>query len=237
MRRSDKVNIEILAEDKSGAVVVKRMVEAICRRELEGEMPTVEVRPHRGCGKLPGDWSAKPGKFASGLLDLLPAKCRAYENIYKDGDLILAVVMDSDNHDPAELRALLYSVTSEYAPDIRCVIGLCTEEIEAWLLGDRQALLKAYPDANVDVIDSYEQDSICGTWELLCKAVCPDTYRSLIDVGYPAIGNYKARWAENISLFMSPENNRSPSFSLFANALTAAVKNPAPVRSIHRRTF
>lgn len=231
------MNIEILAEDKSGAVVVKRMVEAICHKELDGNIPQVEVRPHRGCGKLPDDMQAKPGKFASGLLDLLPAKCRAYENIYKDGDLILAVVMDSDNHDPAELRAELYAVTGEFAPDIRCVIGLCTEEVEAWLLGDRKALLEAYPEADISVIDSYEQDSVCGTWEVLCRAVCPDTYRSVIEVGYPAIGNYKAKWADNISNFMSPDNNRSPSFKLFANALTAAIKNPAPVKSIHRRSF
>ena len=231
------MNIEILAEDKSGAVVVKRMVEAICRKEIEGSQPQVEVRPHRGCGKLPSDMKAKPGKFASGLLDLLPAKCRAYESIYKDGDLILAVVMDSDNHDPAQLRSELYAVTNEYAPDIRCVIGLCTEEVEAWLLGDRKALLEAYPEADMKVIDSYEQDSVCGTWEVLCRAVCPDTYKSVIEVGYPAIGNYKAKWADNISCYMSPDNNRSPSFKLFANALTAAIKNPAPVKSIHRRSF
>lgn len=231
------MNIEILAEDKSGAVVVKRMVEAICRKELGEDIPQVEVRPHRGCGKLPDDMKAKPGKFASGLLDLLPAKCRAYENIYGNGDLILAVVMDSDNNDPAQLRAELYAVTSQFAPDIRCVIGLCTEEVEAWLLGDRKALLEAYPEADVDLIDSYQQDSVCGTWELLCKAVCPDTYKSIIEVGYPAIGNYKAKWADNISSHMSPDNNRSPSFLLFANALTAAIKNPAPVKSIHRRSF
>ena len=231
------MNIEILAEDKSGAVVVKRMVEAICRRELKDDLPEVEVRPHRGCGKLPDDLQGKPGKFASGLLDLLPAKCRAYENVYKDGDLILAVVMDSDNHDPAQLRSELYAVTSEYAPDIRCVIGLCTEEVEAWLLGDRKALLEAFPEADTAVIDSYEQDSVCGTWEVLCRAVCPDTYKNIIEVGYPAIGNYKARWAESISNFMSPDNNKSPSFLLFANALTAALRNPAPVKSIHRRTF
>ena len=231
------MNIEILAEDKSGAVVVKRMVEAICRKELQGNIPNIEVRPHRGCGRLPDDWKAKPGKFASGLLDLLPAKCRAYENVYKDKDLILAVVMDSDDHDPADMRAELYAVTSQYAPDIRCVIGLCTEEVEAWLLGDPKAILEAYPEADTDVIDSYEQDSVCGTWEVLCRAVCPDTYKSIIDVGYPAIGNYKARWADSISSYMSPDTNRSPSFLLFSNALTAAIKNPAPVKSIHRRSF
>ena len=102
---------------------------------------------------------------------------------------------------------------------------------------DRKALLEAYPEADTALIDAYQQDSVCGTWELLCKIVCPDTYRSIIEIGYPAIGNYKAKWADNISSHMSPDRNKSPSFLLFANALTAAIKNPAPVKSIHRRSF
>ena len=132
------MNIEILTEDKSGAVVVKRMVEAICRKELGDDIPEVEVRPHRGCGKLPDDMQAKPGKFASGLLDLLPAKCRAYENIYGNGDLILAVVMDSDNNDPALLRAELYAVTNQFAPDIRCPFYTFLLSSPRWLQGIRK---------------------------------------------------------------------------------------------------
>ena len=41
------------------------------------------------------------------------------------------------------------------------------EESEAWLLGDREALIAAYPDINLEILDTYVQDSQCGTWELL----------------------------------------------------------------------
>ena len=73
--------IEILSEDKSGAVVVERSVERIC--DAEGTRAQINVRPHRGCGSLPKDQNAKPPKFASSLLDLLPAKLRAYNSVYK----------------------------------------------------------------------------------------------------------------------------------------------------------
>ena len=82
MRRRDlKMRIEILTEDKSGAVVVERSVERIC--EAQGAKAQVNVRPHRGCGSLPKDGNEKPAKFASSLLDLLPAKLRAYNNVYR----------------------------------------------------------------------------------------------------------------------------------------------------------
>ena len=224
--------IEILCEDKSGAVVVRRAAERITR-EL-GIPSDINVRPHRGCGSFPKDMAAKPPKFASSLLDLLPAKLRAYNKVYKGTPVILVIVLDSDNNDPSSLRSSIYACAREYAPDIRSVVGLCTEEVEAWLLGDRQAILQAYPDARSSVLDSYEQDSICGTWEVLCRAVSPDSGR-IIEIGYPAIGHYKTIWADRISRYMDPERNISPSFKTFKYALETALKNPAPI--LRKRSF
>lgn len=224
--RKIDMTIEILAEDKSGSVVVHREVEKICARA--GMETAIYVRPHRGCGSFPKDPDAKPAKFANSLLDLLPAECRAYNSVYGGKDVILIVVMDSDDKDPQELRSALYEVARTYAPDVRSVVGLCTEEIEAWMLGDRKALLKAYPEADVSVLDSYEQDSVCGTWEVLCRAISED-YDELIDIGYPAIGHYKAQWADRISRFLEPENNVSPSFTTFKYALETALRDPRPI--------
>ena len=218
--------IEILSEDKSGAVVVERSVERIC--DAEGTRAQINVRPHRGCGSLPKDQNAKPPKFASSLLDLLPAKLRAYNNVYKGKDLILIIALDTDNNDPEPMRKEIYEAARTYAPDIRSVVGLSTEEIEAWMLGDRAAVIEAYPDCDKKVLDSYEQDSVCGTWEVLCRAISDD-YDELIDIGYPAIGHYKAQWASKISRFLEPENNVSPSFTTFKYALETALKNPKPL--------
>ena len=48
--------IEILSEDKSGAVVVERLVKRII--DNEGVDAEVNVHPHRGCGCLPKDMTA-----------------------------------------------------------------------------------------------------------------------------------------------------------------------------------
>ena len=224
--------IEILSEDKSGAVVVERLAERIVANE--GMDVEVNVHPHRGCGSFPKDMTAKPPKFANSLLDLLPSELRAYNKVYGGKDLILIIAMDSDDKDPQALRQEIYAVAAKFAPDIRSVVGISTEEIEAWVLGDRAAILEAYPECKKDVLDSYVQDSVCGTWEILCRAISDDA-EELIDIGYPAIGHYKALWTENISKYMLPQKNVSPSFNTFKMALITALKNPVPI--YRRREF
>ena len=224
--------IEILSEDKSGAVVVERLAERIVANE--GLDVQVNVHPHRGCGSLPKDLTAKPPKFANSLLDLLPSELRAYNKIYAGKDLILIIALDSDDKDPQTLRQEIYTVASKFAPDIRSIVGISTEEIEAWILGDKQAIYDAYPDCNKEILDSYEQDSVCGTWEVLCRAIS-DNAEELIEIGYPAICHYKALWAETISKYMLPQKNVSPSFNTFKMALITALKNPVPI--YRRREF
>ena len=215
------MHIEILTEDKSGSVVVERLVSRLIEEEKVDA--TMAVRPHRGCGSLPKDWDTRPVKFASSLLDLLPAKCRAYNKVYGNTDTILVVIIDSDNNDPDMMRQELYRVCKKYARDI-------------------DALLKAYPDADLNAYKDYVQDSICGTWEMLCRVTYPYNYEDIIEIGYPAIGHYKARWAEAISPYMEPGNNVSPSFITFRNALLTALRNSAPIPKIprpgvHRTSF
>ena len=224
--------IEILSEDKSGAVVVERSVVRIC--EEQGAKAQVHVRPHRGCGSLPKDGNEKPAKFASSLLDLLPAKLRAYNNVFRGEELILIITLDSDSNDPEVMRKEIYEAARTYAPDIRSVVGLSTEEVEAWMLGDREAVCNAYPECKKSVLDAYVQDSVCGTWEVLCRAISTNAEK-LIEIGYPAIGHYKAQWAEEISRHMEPEHNVSPSFNTFKMALITALKNPVPI--YRKRSF
>ncbi|MBO4637644.1 MAG: hypothetical protein J5685_10915 [Clostridiales bacterium] len=233
------MHIEILSEDKSGAYVVERLTrEIITGLRAEAD---IAVRPHRGCGSLPKDLMSRPSKFTGSLLDLLPAKCRAYNNVYKGTDMILVAVMDSDQNDPNLLRQEMYAVMHKFAPDIRSVVGLCTEEIEAWLLGDRDAVRRAYPGLDERVLFNYEQDSICGTWETLCRVIEPDNADELIDIGYPAIGHYKSKWALTIAKYMHADNNVSPSFINYRNSIETAVRRPGPIArpaaSVRRITF
>lgn len=231
------MRVEILSEDKSGAVVVRRLTDKLLNKlGVEYEL---YVRPHRGCGSLPKELDAPPSPMTNSLLGLLPAELRAFNRILKPNEDVLVVIMDSDDKDPQELRDRLYSVCRLYCPNVRTVVGLCTEEIEAWLLGDFEAIINTFPEASAKAHDSYIQDSVCGTWEKLCEVVAPDNYEELINIGYPAIGNYKALWADSISANMEPERNVSPSFILYKNALMQAIKNPQAINKprVKRTSF
>ena len=73
------------------------------------------------------------------------------------------------------------------------------EEGEAWFLGDLNAIKSAYPRARDDVLKSYINDSICGTWEKLADAVYQGGASALSAKGWQAVGVEKAKWAEEIS--------------------------------------
>jgi len=98
-------------------------------------------------------------------------------------------------------------------------VRLAIEEIEAWILGDLPAIRRAYPLAKEYILTSYEQDTICGTWEVLADALFHGGSERLAEAGYPYVGREKYRWAENIGQYMDVHKNRSPSFRAFRDLL------------------
>ena len=93
------------------------------------------------------------------------------------------------------------------------------EESEAWLLGDPFAAELAYPRAKQAILDTYVQDSICGTWELLADAIHERGAVDLVRRGYPDIGIAKCEWAERIGRLVDIQRNQSPSFAKFREAV------------------
>ena len=215
------MRVEILSEDRSGGVVLERLTKCILR-EYTGDF-TCYLRPHRGCGYWPDHPDEKPAPFSAGLLELLPAKLRAYDKVYAGTDTIVIVCIDSDDHDPEEIMKRLKETCRKYASHLSTVIAISVEEMESWMLADKNAILLAYPDADLDRLGEYEQDSICGTWEVLCDVLLREQSARVKKIGYPAIGQYKATWAEKISKYMLPGNNVSPSFKKFEMALAGAL--------------
>ncbi|NLT12141.1 MAG: DUF4276 family protein [Clostridiaceae bacterium] len=223
------MRFEVLTEDRSGGMVLDQILPKMIRKyDMDVD---VHIRPHRGLGDWPSNDSEDPQPYASGLLDLLPAKLRAYEHVYAGTETIVIVVMDSDSYSPAQIFNRLRSLCQRNAPNLVYVIGVCVEEMESWLLGDKSAVLAAYPDADVSAINQYEQDSICGTWETLCRVILKDRADRTIRIGYPAVGQLKSEWAENIAVHMNPEVNKSPSFDRFSHAVDYAVKK---IKGFHR---
>lgn len=91
--------------------------------------------------------------------------------------------------------------------------------MEAWYLGDRQALLAAYPRAKMDVLNRYQQDTVCGTWELLADATHPGGSAAIRKAGWPLPGQLKHEWAEKIRPYMRIDDNQSPSFCKLRDGL------------------
>ena len=215
------MHLEILSEDRSGTLVLASVLQTL--RERRGYEYTFSIRPHRGKGYMPIDPYKQPARDSVGLLDLLPAKSRAYASVLDPAQNLLIVVMDADDIPPEQVEGEIRSVLRRFAFPVPHVIGICVEEIEAWLLGDRKAILAAYPDADLRVLDRYEQDSVCGTWEVLARCIHPESADRIIRIGYPAVGQYKHTWCRDISRHMDVDRNQSPSFRRFLDHVEKAV--------------
>jgi hypothetical protein len=75
------------------------------------------------------------------------------------------------------------------------------------------------------VLTSYENDSICGTWEKLADAVYPGGSAALKRRGWHEIGAEKSTWAAAIAPLMDVDSNRSPSFHYFRSKLRELMED------------
>ena len=132
----------------------------------------------------------------------------------------VVLVCDLDDKCLKEFRRELHKILNDCHPKPLTRFCIAIEEGEAWFLGDRNAIMRAYPNAKEDVLDQYSQDEICGTWELLADAIFPGGAITLSEKGYHIVGQEKFRWAENISPHMTIESNESTSFDYFMKKLT-----------------
>lgn len=213
------MHIEVLVEDSSGAKLVEMLLPSVIG--AYGTPHTWRVHIYKGIGRLPAGLSAKADPAKRALLDQLPRLLTGYGKT--PGIDAVVVVLDNDRRDCKvflnELKALLHKCD----PAPNTLFRLAIEEMEAWFLGDRQAVLKAYPRAKKDVLGRYVQDSVCGTWELLADAVYPGGSAAVKAAGWPLPGQIKHEWAEQIGPRMDVDCNQSPSFCKFRDGLRRIV--------------
>ncbi len=213
------MHIEVLVEDSSGAKLIDMLLPPTIGRQ--GAPHTWRVHAYKGIGRLPAGLSNKADPAKRVLLAQLPRLLAGYGKT--PGIDAVVVVVDSDRRDCRaflkELKALLHKCQ----PAPNTLFRLAIEEMEAWFLGDRQALLAAYPRAKKDVLGRYQQDSVCGTWELLADAIHPGGAAAIQKAGWPLPGEIKHGWAELIGPLMDIEVNQSPSFRKFRDGLRRIV--------------
>lgn len=213
------MHIEVLVEDSSGAKLIETLLPALIG--TCGEPHTWRIHPYKGIGRLPKGLSANSDPSKRALLDQLPRLLAGYGKTV-DIDAVV-VVLDSDRRDCRTFLGELHALLQNCRPAPRTLFRLAIEEMEAWYLGDRQALLAAYPRAKMDVLSRYQQDSVCGTWERLADAVHPGGSAAIRKAGWPVPGQLKHEWAEKIGPHMRIENNQSPSFCKLRDGLRRLV--------------
>ena len=217
------MHFAILVEDISGKTMLDILVPKILGSDTEH---TFEVYPYKGIGHIPKGLNPKTDPKKRILLDQLPRLLagfgKAFAGYGKAYAAAVIVVCDLDDRNlkvfSQELGAVLASART--AP--KTAFCLAIEEGEAWLLGDIPAIKTAFPRAKDAVLEGYENDSICGTWELLADAVYSGGASALKKQVYHVAGAEKSRWAREISPHMDVDNNQSPSFGAFVAALRPA---------------
>jgi hypothetical protein len=209
------MHIEVLVEDSSGAKLIELLLPKIIGPQ--GEPHSWRIKLYKGIGRIPAGLTSKADPAKRILLDQLPRLLSGYgKTPWVD---VVVVVCDSDKRDCRDFLTELNAVLQKCSPAPNTLFRLAIEEMEAWFLGDRKALLNAYPRAKIDVLNRYTQDSVCGTWELLAEAVHPGGLKEIKKSGFWLSGQLKHDWAENIGPAMDVEDNQSPSFGKFRDGL------------------
>lgn len=209
------MHIEVLVEDSSGGKLLDLLLPRIlgdCASPI-----TWRVKAYKGIGRIPK--GLKPSTNASKriLLDQLPRLLSGYgKTPWVDA---VVVVLDTDRQDCTQLLGELKHLAAGCDACPRVLFRLAVEEIEAWYFGDRNAILRAYPHAKKNVLDRYQQDAVCDTWETLADAIYKGGSTAVGRIGWPLSGQLKHEWAEKIGPHMNIEANMSPSFKKLRDGL------------------
>lgn len=216
------MHFEVLVEDISG----KKLLDIIIPKII-GDEHTFKVVHYKGVGRIPKNLSGKSDPAKRILLTELPKLLKAYGktyNSYPDNyHASVIFVCDLDEKNLKEFHEQLLAILNSCDPKPETRFCFAIEEGEAWILGDIPAIKKAYPNAKNSILDTYENDSICGTWEKLADAVYPGGSHKLKPLGYHISGIEKSTWAEKITPHMDVKNNKSPSFCYFRDQILSLI--------------
>ena len=216
------MHFEILIEDLSGKVALDILMPKIIEKKH-----TYRVISYRGVGRIPKNLKSRTDARNRILLDRLPELLKGYGETYANNpaqySTVLIVVCDLDNKCLKRFRQKLLDVLNECNSEVETRFCIAVEEGEAWFLGDISAIKKAYPKAKNNILNRYQNDSICGTWEVLADAVFSGGSSALKNRGWQAAGREKFVWAEKIAPEMNVDKNASPSFCYFRDKIRELI--------------
>lgn len=164
------------------------------------------------------------------MLKRLPNELRGYSK-WLPKDFIILILIDKDNDDCYELKAKLEDMASQAnltskalassGEEFSILTRIAIEELEAWFFGDANAVRSAYPrvSPNFERKANYREPDLIqgGTWEAM--------ERVLKASGYFKSGLRKTEFANEVSKFMEPLNNRSKSFQVFWEGIGYCIQH------------
>lgn len=207
------MHYQFLVEDLSSAALIDVLMDKIVEAQPD---VTYDCKGFYGIGGFTKKNTIKETKTGK-LLNDLATYLRGFNRSLRNIPSVVIVVVDNDDRSTTEFRQELEHVAHLNHILVDHVFCIAIEEVEAWLLGDEQALVSAYPQAKIPVLRTYMQDSICGTWEFLADVIYPGGIAKIKKEGlsYMEIGKLKSEWAKNIGFYMNLDLNQSPSFNYF----------------------
>lgn len=216
---------QFLIEDKSTEILVNHVMNKLKDQYVQNDI-FWNVKPFSGIGHLQKKGNAMQQKTGK-LLNNLPRYMRGIgKALQKMPDAALIIVLDNDKRDIQQFRQELEDTAISNMILCDYVFCVAIKEMEAWLLGDIEAIRAAYPNAKMQYIKKYEQDAICETWEVLADIVYPkglSGLRKKAGNAYTEIGRAKCEWADRIGRYIRLHENNSPSYQYFINELEKRI--------------
>ena len=214
---SDLKNFEVLVEDASGKIMLDSILKKILRANEQDH--SFKIHSYKGIGRIPKNLQGKTDPRKRILLDRLPKLLKGYGKSLKDFPAAVIVVVDLDKKNCVQFKQEMLEVLNTCNPKPITLFRIAIEEVEAWILGDSNAINIAYPRAKNHIISNYVQDSICDTWEKLADSIYNGGSKKLTELGWPYTGQAKCEWAETISPHMNVDANKSKSFQVFRDSI------------------
>lgn len=216
---------QFMIEDRSTEILVKHVMEKFRRKYPQHEI-YYDCKSFCGIGHLKTSgnlFERKSGNLLNNLRNYLRGFDKSLRNME---NAAIVVVLDNDKRDFKSFKRELEQAACETMLLTDYLFCIAVKEMEAWLLGDENAILQAYPDARKRFLKDYEQDGICDTWEVLANMLYPGGLAALKkkkEISYRALGEAKCEWADKIGKLLDLDANGSPSFQHFIHEIEVRV--------------
>lgn len=208
------MQLEVLVEEPSAEAALKIVLPKLLSSAGRDDVP---FAIHNFSGK-------------SNLLKRLPSRLEGFSHYADAADLRILVLVDRDSDDCLVLKGELERMAAGAGLETRATSGgaafrvcnrIVVEELEAWFLGDSDAVRAAYPRVPASFHNRKtfrDPDGVAGgTWQAL--------ERLLQKSGYHQGGLAKVQCASDIASHMVAPRNRSPSFRSFAEGVVDLVNS------------